>query len=556
MLLTDRNPAEPDQNSQNFVEPSQTDQDSVELSETDQDSVDQSPLDRLAVTLAFVVHWILLIWAYDQVVRPVFNLKYLKHKPKWLIPIYHPGFLLLTSFCVIVMYSILLFMLIAPFSLVYGTAAIVSHFLFPVQMRRIGFSSNPNFPLKIFFSTLDSMFPVQNEKGVIELYNPCTWWQTGSRSSWKRLPFSLAVLSEDRLLVSAPIDDKIIVWDPIALKPLRKIPGCGSTVTAIAFSCNVRFLASASADNTVTLWNLAKDEEVQRFGCDSGLVVAIALSDDGQLLAWASSDGGVALRNSATAEEMPNIECPCGPVTAIAFSPDSSLLATASFEGQLMTWNVATREQVQRFDRSHTSAIKALAFNHSGRSLASASRVDTITIWNTETGQQRRTFKDTKSASALSFTRDDQKLVSVSENTIKIWTKAGTPATIPSIVGAKAIIIGFLVLLPGNILLTKDWNLDSGDLKGGLFWEMLLSYYLMKRFYELVWRLTAKQPLRRKIGLLDGQRKSGQSRPGIDVVAVLSFVTFIVSVIACVLWYQFRYDATGTWKPGWADILG
>ena len=120
----------------------------------------------------------------------------------------------------------------------------------------------------------------------------------------------------------------------------------------------------------------------------------------------------------------------------------------------------------------------------------------------------------------------------------------------------KDVVFWFFFLLPCTICLNIRSPLYKGDIKGGLVWEFTFLAIFLRFFIRLIWYATEKQPLRRKIGLLGGRRRADKEALEKEKLAVMSFVTFVLSMIFCVLWYQFRYDSTGTYKPVWTNMLG
>jgi hypothetical protein len=121
-----------------------------------------------------------------------------------------------------------------------------------------------------------------------------------------------------------------------------------------------------------------------------------------------------------------------------------------------------------------------------------------------------------------------------------------------------------IIAIPFSVWMHVQDSFHVAEVQGGWFWEILTTLPILTFLIRLTWFATEKQPLRRKLGLLNYQRYSGDNeRQGwfttafaTEAFAVGSFFTFILSIIFCTLWYKFRYDPHGTIKPSWTDILG
>jgi hypothetical protein len=117
------------------------------------------------------------------------------------------------------------------------------------------------------------------------------------------------------------------------------------------------------------------------------------------------------------------------------------------------------------------------------------------------------------------------------------------------------------------VLLAAQYSLQllgysRTEIRTGWFCELWVLGIVLNLLYQVCWDLFASQPLRTKLGLLDGER-AHLPPPNYklkdednEVIAVMAFLGFVATLALCVVWYQVRFDPAGTCKPGWTDIFG
>lgn len=110
---------------------------------------------------------------------------------------------------------------------------------------------------------------------------------------------SVAFNSQETILASGGLDDKVYLWDLTDLKNLKTIAileGHTDAITGVAFSPDGSLLVSSSADGTVHLWNAETQESIGVLPIEgSSAILSVAFSPDGTMLATAGGDGIVRL---------------------------------------------------------------------------------------------------------------------------------------------------------------------------------------------------------------------------------------------------------------------
>jgi WD40 repeat protein len=409
---------------------------------------DLSFLDRVSAILAFLCQWILLIWAYHQVAQPVFNLDYLTHKQAWFISIYHPGWLLLTTFCAylicltscVIVIVIILFSAIIPRIIVWttillrpGLRVILSEILFWIENLD-----------DLLFGMLNNYLPPlgNSDDGTILLWNSMTAheWIENRRSNVKS-SMTVTYSPKGHLLAMGSSGNKILLWNP-AIRKAQKLKGHSKLVLAVAFSCDCRRIASASADHTIIVWNLGTQEQMYTLEGHTSSVGAITFSYNNTLLASGSADTTIILWNPETGRYLKLLKGHRGSILAVAFSRNSQLLASTSDDNTVKLWNPATGDLVQTLEH-HASTfwipvtggemrqptgpnkpVTAIAFSSDNQSLALASDDYIIRLWNHATGEGLYKLAGHKaSIRAVAFSDDGTLLASGSDDkTVILWS--------------------------------------------------------------------------------------------------------------------------------------
>ncbi len=106
----------------------------------------------------------------------------------------------------------------------------------------------------------------------------------------------------------------------------------------------------------------------------------------------------------------------------LAFSPDERYLATAGEDASVCLWDVATGARLCDLSGQLT-VFTSVAWSPRGDRLLGGGDDGTITIWDTATHQQvGRLRGDPKPIRGLAFLPDGQRLVSVSLDSLRVWS--------------------------------------------------------------------------------------------------------------------------------------
>lgn len=207
-----------------------------------------------------------------------------------------------------------------------------------------------------------------------------------------------------------------------------------SMVRQLAFSSDGKMLVSADYAGNVMQWDVHTWQHI-----DTPLrlqtAARVVLSPHGQWLAsWARDiPDTVHIWNVATGQRVGSIVRDEFSIEGAVFSPDEQMLALwllRDMENIIVLWDVATQQPVGKPLQEDIGVfrISSVAFSPDGKTLAAARGNSTrwsIRLWGVD-GQPIGSQMDVQTGFRpyIAFTPDGQNLVSVAENSIRLWDVA------------------------------------------------------------------------------------------------------------------------------------
>jgi RNA polymerase sigma factor (sigma-70 family) len=257
--------------------------------------------------------------------------------------------------------------------------------------------------LRLSFSADGKKLAGCNFNNTLRIWDPATGKDTvtGTAPGHEGWVSAVCFCPDQKRLISAGSDCRIIVWDTSAGRETQRLEGHSSWVWCLALSPDGKALASGSDDRTIRLWNLATGKEIQQFKC-KGAVKALAFSPDGQRLASAGGEDLYPTWKNASPPETAVWEVSSGKqlftlvghesgIKSIDYSPDGKLLATGGNDKSVRIWNADNGKEIRRMN-DHTGAVEAVAFSPGGRTLASAGQDGVVRLWKVADGEKVRQF--------------------------------------------------------------------------------------------------------------------------------------------------------------------
>ena len=183
---------------------------------------------------------------------------------------------------------------------------------------------------------------------------------------------TLTFSSDGKMLVSSGDDRKLKVWDPVAGKEMKTIPGPTEKVAAVQFTPGDKNIMVWVAGGVVETFDVAAGNLVNTFKSDLDATV-LAFSNDGQLVSMADKDGHVkfwSLNKGELLGELPVLPKKES-VGDMAFSVDKKSLITGEVTGEIQIWDLAKRAAPTQKIKAHAKRINCIVMSLDGSRFAS-----------------------------------------------------------------------------------------------------------------------------------------------------------------------------------------
>ncbi len=151
--------------------------------------------------------------------------------------------------------------------------------------------------------------------------------------------YALAMPGHAKALYLGSGSGAIYVLDPNSLSIEKVLRGHRSGVRGLALSYDDRLLASAGLDGKVMIWQLPEGLRIRTLDGHEDGVRAVAFSPDGRYLASAGKDGLLILWDVALGTREKTLRLGT-PLWSVAFSPNGQYLAAGGNDGLLRLWRI------------------------------------------------------------------------------------------------------------------------------------------------------------------------------------------------------------------------
>jgi hypothetical protein len=252
----------------------------------------------------------------------------------------------------------------------------------------------------------------------------------------KGVILALSISADSRKVASGSRDKNIFVWDLYTRECLCHFPpkvtptgvGHAGEITSVAFFNDSIRLVTGSDDRAIFLWDTAKKQPLACFQGHSLIVNGVAVCPDDKFVVSCSNDLTVrvwdASKTSPTAL-VHTMEGHTGAITCVkVFKKDKDTLAiTGSDDRTIRVWMLGKHHEMFCLE-GHKLIINALAVSHSGKYCFSVSNDETLRAWDLNARREVKCFKRQKDTAPLcvAINSDDSMLITGgSDNTLRIW---------------------------------------------------------------------------------------------------------------------------------------
>jgi WD40 repeat protein len=202
---------------------------------------------------------------------------------------------------------------------------------------------------------------------------------------------ALAFSPDGRTLVTAGLDNRLIVWDTGSAKVLETLQtGAAGVIEDLAVTQGARTAYSAGRDGAVLIWDLEGSRRFERPlrlpGREPLAGRQLVVSGSGRSFAAVDRDGTIATFDGHSLRPEARIRLGGGArALAAALSPDGRTLAVTDRRGRLQFWDVRTREPLGEPVYAHAYEAQAVRFSADGRWLVTGGFDPILRLWDART---------------------------------------------------------------------------------------------------------------------------------------------------------------------------
>lgn len=225
---------------------------------------------------------------------------------------------------------------------------------------------------------------------------------------------------DNKYLVSAGKDNKVILWDPAQGVQLRTI-GENFPAQALAITSDSKSLIVVQRDNLVRKLELATGEMLGYLVSETSRLTQALLFPDNRRIALSNAQGDTQLwefAGDASAEAAQQFSVGTT-VTDLAYSPDGQKLLIASWNKVVTLWDVQKSRTLNQVEFSDPP--QAAVYSPNGEWAAAASQEGEVKIWPPDNAAKARVLTSLTRVGSLVFS-PNSKILAISEG---IWPTEG-----------------------------------------------------------------------------------------------------------------------------------
>jgi len=192
----------------------------------------------------------------------------------------------------------------------------------------------------------------------------------------------------------------------------------------VAFTDDNDSIVFLSFDDALQAWRQITPFLTDALKGDPGLLRSFALSRKGKLILSGSKNGVLKLWDMETRKPLHEIIAHASGVNSASFNNNCTMIVSASTDGTVKTWDPTTGKPIGK-PVVHDSAVRCSQFSNNGQWVISLPNDGTAIIWNVFSGETVGVLKNDISFDSVSFSSNDNLIVTSSENAIKIWKWKG-----------------------------------------------------------------------------------------------------------------------------------
>jgi len=212
--------------------------------------------------------------------------------------------------------------------------------------------------------------------------------------------YSLAWSSDNKQLVSASQDGKLIVWNALTTYKVHAIPLRSHWVMTCAYSPSGNFVACGGLDNICSVYNLRSQTNsgnntikvTRELSAHTGYLSCCKFMTDRHILT-SSGDMSCILWDTEIGQALHKFTEHTGDVMSISVSQDQNMFVSGACDSQSKIWDIRSGKCVQTFV-GHESDINSVQYFPNGLSFGTGSDDASCRLFDIRADRELMTYSD------------------------------------------------------------------------------------------------------------------------------------------------------------------
>jgi WD40 repeat protein len=163
---------------------------------------------------------------------------------------------------------------------------------------------------------------------------------------------------------TARLDNSLQMWETDTRTVVRNFIGHTNVVSSLAVTSDEKILLSASWDGTIRLWDVGSGLMIRKLTNGEGAIHAAILGADGKTIFAAGADRLIRIWDLSSGKLLRTLEGHKGEIVSLVISQDGKLLISHSLDGVTKFWNLETNREF--YEHVHLGAHDWLVRNREG----------------------------------------------------------------------------------------------------------------------------------------------------------------------------------------------
>ncbi|MCL2441793.1 MAG: caspase family protein [Treponema sp.] len=277
-----------------------------------------------------------------------------------------------------------------------------------VNAAALSFSRDEKF---LYTASLDGIkvWDIKKRKVIKTISNDSTYIASFTEKEIAYYSFEIFIVNKDKGLKS---------------RDINKIPE-NDLISSLFLSKDDTKLASGQWDGSVLFCDL-QGRGYERFQVHSRKVNAVAICGTNRFLASASDDNTIALMDFQNGNSYKKLLGHTDSVRSVAFSSDSKIMVSASSDKTIKIWDTASAQEIRTI-AAYSDIPEFSVFSADMQYIAAFTNNNYLRLWNAKTGILIDYFKINERISSISFSDDNENIITSSPDGIvrRFWIKTG-----------------------------------------------------------------------------------------------------------------------------------